>query len=83
MKVIDRISPTTAEWAADEFINYFGHFTSIEDYLRFVKKEVISQTSSLFPLHDEFFNEDILSYYKASVYIITFCLRWLLYRFTG
>ena len=37
MKVIDRISPTTAEWAADEFINYFGHFTSIEDYLRFVK----------------------------------------------
>ena len=59
MKVIDRISPTTAEWAADEFINYFGHFTSIEDYLRFVKKEVISQTSSLFPLHDEFFNEDV------------------------
>jgi len=59
MKVIDKVSPTTAEWAADEFINYFGHFTSIEDYLRFVKKEVISQTSSLFPLHDEFFNEDI------------------------
>ena len=49
MKVIDKVSPTTAEWAADEFINYFGHFTSIEDYLRFVKKEVISQTSSLFP----------------------------------
>jgi len=59
MKVIDKVSPTTAEWAADEFINYFGNFTSIEDYLRFVKKEVISQTSSLFPLHDEFFNEDI------------------------
>ena len=59
MKVIDKVSSTTAEWAADEFINYFGHFTSIEDYLRFVKKEVISQTSSLFPLHDEFFNEDI------------------------
>ena len=58
-KVIDRVSPSTAEWAADEFINYFGNFTSIEDYLRFVKKEVISQTSSLFPLHDEFFNEDI------------------------
>ena len=59
MKVIDKVSPTTAEWAADEFINYFGHFTSIEDYLRFVKKEVISQTNSLFPLHDEFFNKDI------------------------
>ena len=59
MKVIDRVSSSTAEWAADEFINYFGNFTSIEDYLRFVKKEVISQTSSLFPLHDEFFNEDI------------------------
>ena len=32
---------------------------NIEDYLRFVKKEVIKSTSSLAPLHDEFFNEDI------------------------
>ena len=55
MKVIDKVSPTTAEWAADEFINYFGHFTSIEDYLRFVKKEVISQTNSLFPLESLYF----------------------------
>ena len=31
------ISEADAAWAADEFINYFGNFTSIEDYLRFVK----------------------------------------------
>ena len=30
------ISEADATWAADEFINYFGNFTSIEDYLRFV-----------------------------------------------
>ena len=41
MKVIDRISPTTAEWAADEFINYFKNYSCLEDYLRFVKKQVI------------------------------------------
>ena len=32
----------TAEWAADEFINYFSNFQDIEDYLRFVKKEVFT-----------------------------------------
>jgi hypothetical protein len=32
---------------------------NIEDYLRFVKKEVIKTTNTLVPLHDEFFNEDI------------------------
>ena len=53
------ISESDATWAADEFINYFGHFTSIEDYLRFVKKEVIIKTNPLFPLHDEYLNEDI------------------------
>jgi len=46
-------------WAADEFIKYFSEMGNIEDYLRFVKKEVIKSTSSLAPLHDEFFNEDI------------------------
>ena len=53
------ISEADANWAADEFINYFGNFTSIEDYLRYVKKEVVSQTNQLIPLQDEFFNEDI------------------------
>jgi len=53
------ISDNDAVWAADEFIKYFSQMGNIEDYLRFVKKEVIKSTSSLAPLHDEFFNEDI------------------------
>ena len=53
------VSEDDAVWAANEFIDYFKNFSSIEDYLRYVKKEVISQTSQLTPLHDEFFNEDI------------------------
>ena len=53
------ISEADATWAADVFINYFGNFTSIEDYLRYVKKEVVLRTSQLTPLQDEFFNEDI------------------------
>lgn len=53
------VSEDVAQWAADEFINYFQNFTSIEDYLRHVKKEVIDSTANLFPIADEFFNEDI------------------------
>tara|TARA_B100000287_G_scaffold108664_1_gene100959 strand:+ start:207 stop:1322 length:1116 start_codon:yes stop_codon:yes gene_type:complete len=53
------ISELDAVWAANEFIDYFKNFTSIEDYLRYVKKEVVLQTSQLSPLQDEFFNEDI------------------------
>ena len=53
------ISNDDAVWAADEFIKYFSQMGNIEDYLRFVKKEVIKSTSSLASLHDEFFNEDI------------------------
>jgi len=53
------LSESDAVWAADEFIKYFSQMGNIEDYLRFVKKEVIKTTSSLAPLHDEFFNEDI------------------------
>ena len=53
------LSDDVAVWAADEFIKYFSQMGNIEDYLRFVKKEVIKSTSSLAPLHDEFFNEDI------------------------
>ena len=53
------VSPETASWAADEFIDYFSHMGNIEDYMRFVKMQVISGTSRLFSLKDEFFNEDI------------------------
>ena len=53
------LTESDAVWAADEFIKYFSQMGNIEDYLRFVKKEVIKSTSSLAPLHDEFFNEDI------------------------
>ena len=53
------ISETDATWAADEFINYFGNFTSIEDYLRFVKRELVPKTNPLMSDEDEFFNEDI------------------------
>ena len=53
------ISESDAKWAADEFIHYFKNFTSIEDYLRHVKKEVVCKTNQLSPLQDEFFNEDI------------------------
>ena len=53
------VSETDARWAADEFIKYFSQMGNIEDYLRFVKKEVIKTTNTLAPLHDEFFNEDI------------------------
>ena len=38
---------------------YFSQMGNIEDYLRFVKKEVIKTTNTIAPLHDEFFNEDI------------------------
>jgi len=53
------ISEADATWAADEFINYFGNFTSIEDYLRFVKRELVPKTNPLISDEDEFFNEDI------------------------
>ena len=53
------ISEEDATWAADEFINYFGNFTSIEDYLRFVKRELVPKTNPLMSYEDEFFNEDI------------------------
>ena len=53
------ISEADATWAADEFINYFGNFTSIEDYLRFVKRELVPKTNPMMSYEDEFFNEDI------------------------
>ena len=53
------ISERDAVWAADEFIKYFSQMGNIEDYMRFVKMQVISSTSRLFSLKDEFFNEDL------------------------
>lgn len=45
--------------AADEFIRYFSNMGNIEDYMRFVKLEVISGKGTLFSLENEFFNFDI------------------------
>jgi len=59
MKVIDSIPSQDALWAADEFINYFENFTSIEDYLRYVKREIVVQSNQITPLKDYFLNEDI------------------------
>ena len=39
MKVIDKVPVDFANWAADEFISYFQNFHTIEDYLRYAKKE--------------------------------------------
>jgi hypothetical protein len=53
------VSEYDAEWAANEFIKYFSQMSNIEDYLRYVKKEVVKSTVTISPLHDEFFNQDI------------------------
>ena len=65
MMTINQVPPDVALWAADEFINYFGNFSSIEDYLRYAKKEVIGKINNFssidpdYSLKSEFFNEDI------------------------
>ena len=62
---INQVPPDVAIWAADEFINYFENFSSIEDYLRYAKKEVIGKINNFssidpdYSLKSEFFNEDI------------------------
>jgi len=53
------VSGEVAQWAANEFIRYFSHMGNIEDYMRFVKREVISGYNPLFSLKDEFFNTDL------------------------
>ena len=54
------ISESDAVWAADQFIDYFGRFKTIEDYIRVTKEAAVKQKGlSLFSLKDEFFNEDI------------------------
>ena len=61
MKVIDKITPDKAEWAADEFIDYFKNFSSIEDYLRYAKGEAVSKEARIEGISDKdaFFNEDV------------------------
>ena len=53
------ISESDAIWAADEFINYYKKFTSIEDYLRFTKRAYLPPSNPLFPLSGDIFNEDM------------------------
>ena len=54
------ISESDALWAADQFIDYFGRFKTIEDYIRLTKEAAVKQRgTSIFSLKDEFFNEDI------------------------
>lgn len=50
---------TVVNVAADEFIKYFSQLNSIEDYLRYVKRESVSEVNTIFSLEDEFFNEDM------------------------
>ena len=58
--MITSISESEAIWAADGFINYFGRFKTIEDYIRFTKEAAVGRRGkSLYSLKDEFFNEDI------------------------
>lgn len=57
--MINTVSEYDAEWAADEFIEYFSRMQTIEDYMRYVKLESISNYSSLFSLQELFFNEDM------------------------
>lgn len=56
---ISKVSESDAVWAANEFINYFENLSSIEDYLRHVKKEILSRSNQLYSISDEIFNEDI------------------------
>ena len=53
------ISEADATWAADKFIDYFKNFTNLEEYLRAVKKAVITSSSQLQDPKEDFFNMDI------------------------
>jgi len=49
-----------ALWAADQFIDYFGKFKTIEDYIRVTKEAAVNaRGKSIVSLKDEFFNEDV------------------------
>ena len=52
------LSETDAVYAADKFINYYGNFNRIDDYLRYVKKDRMSQSAgSIFGADDEMFDD--------------------------
>ena len=53
------IGETDAIKAADKFINYFKNFSNLEDYLRHVKKSVITYPNEIGDPKDDFFNTDI------------------------
>ena len=54
------ISEADAIWAANEFINYFERFNTIEDYIRVTKEAAVNERGkSIVSLKDEFFNEDV------------------------
>ena len=60
--MISEVSESDALWAADEFINYFKNFTTIEDYLRYAKNEAIGKRTTMLPgcsHKDDFLNDDI------------------------
>ena len=59
MKVIDKVTPEKAQWAADQFIDYFKNFSSIEDYLRYAKSQAVSNEARIQGISDKdaFFNE--------------------------
>ena len=76
MKVIDKVTPEKAEWAADQFIDYFKNFSSIEDYLRYAKGEAVSNEARIKGISDKdaFFNE---SSYCNGVCNCTFTTIWI------
>ena len=54
------LSEVDTLWAADEIINYFDRFKTIEDYIRFTKEAAVKERGqSIVSLKDEFFNEDV------------------------
>ena len=54
------ISESDALWAADQFIDYFGRFKTIEDYIRVTKEAAVNERGkSIVSLKDEFFNKDV------------------------
>ena len=60
MKVIDKVIPSVALDAANQFIDYFGRFETIEDYIRITKEAAVQQAGrSLYSIKDMFFNGDI------------------------
>jgi len=54
------ISEIDATWSANQFIDYFKRFDTIEDYIRVTKEAAVNaRGKSIVSLKDEFFNEDI------------------------